>query len=163
MGWPLLIITSNNLLKKFMLLVPKTWLTFVVPVPKRGIVPPGNTVMVILNGNSDWQVVILCALLNQLGEKDITSYWLGDWSQLTNRKWFSASQWGKGRLWLKLRDSLVLPYPIHWLIENHLINREPVRIHTLGFGLLKMVKTSVKVPIHCMGIMLLYLKYIGDG
>ena len=54
-----------------MLLVPKTWLIFVVPVPKRGIVPPGNTVMVILNGNSDWQVVILCALLNQLGEKDI--------------------------------------------------------------------------------------------
>lgn len=40
-------------------------------MPKRGIVPLENTVLVILNGGSDWQVDILCAALNQLGEKDI--------------------------------------------------------------------------------------------
>lgn len=43
----------------------------VVLVPKRGIVPLENTVLVILNGGSDWQGDILCAALNQLGEKDI--------------------------------------------------------------------------------------------
>lgn len=36
-------------------------------------------------------------------------------------------------------------------------------MNTLGFALLRMVKTSVRVLINSKGIVLLYPKYTGDG
>lgn len=61
--------------------------------------------------------------------------------------------------WALLSTSL----PNTLLIENNLTNIEPVRIRTLGFVLLRMVKTSVRVLVDGKGIVLLYLKCTGDS